>query len=489
MAEAAPSLGPEQPEGTLVAFDLEKKKAEPFVEEVSTYVVAAKSGKIAIQKQPGEIYVLDGSAPAPSNLSESKVSLDGIVIDLDPREEWTQIYYEGWRHMRDFYFDPGLAGIDWKAVRDRYATLLPRLATREDLRDLMGELIGELSTSHTYTFGGDPGVDFPRVSTGLLGADIVQDGGAFRIRRILRGDPADNVRSPLAEPGVEVHEGDYVLAVNHKPLDPASSYLAGFEGLAGKPVLLTVGDKPSPDKPREVVVTPLGDEGRLLYADWVRRTREYVLEKSGGRIGYVHIPDMDSQGLIAFTTWFYPQLDKDGMIVDCRWNRGGYVSQMILERFRRKVISFDRARGGGIETYPSRTLNGPFAVLTNEFAGSDGDIFPAAVQLEALAPVIGMRSWGGVVGIRADKAMVDGGLLTQPEFAWWDRRQGWGLENRGVIPDIELQNMPQELAKGVDAQLDRAVLEVLDLMKKNPPLRPEFGPVPKKGREAYTNEP
>jgi tricorn protease len=197
---------------------------------------------------------------------------------------------------------------------------------------------------------------------------------------------------------------------------------------------------------------------------------------------------MWQQGLIQFNTWFYPQLDREGMVVDVRWNGGGAVSQMIVERLRRRVISFDRARGGGISTYPYRTLNGPFVVITNEFAGSDGDIFPAAVQLEGLAPVIGMRSWGGVVGIRGDKPLVDGGLLTQPEFAWWDPKQGWSLENRGVIPDIELQNLPQDLAKGVDAQLDRAIQEVMKLHDLKPPVRPGFGPVRDRTRGAFAKE-
>jgi len=173
-----------------------------------------------------------------------------------------------------------------------------------------------------------------------------------------------------------------------------------------------------------------------------------VAERTGGKIGYIHLPDMMKDGLTRFDTWFYPQLDKEGMIVDARWNLGGFVSQLVLERLRRKIVSFDRSRGGGVYTYPYRTLNGPFVVLTNEFAGSDGDIFPTSVQLEKLAPVIGTRSWGGVVGIRGDKPLVDGGMVTEPEAAWWDPQQGWALENRGVIPDIEIDNRPEEVARG-----------------------------------------
>jgi tricorn protease len=220
----------------------------------------------------------------------------------------------------------------------------------------------------------------------------------------------------------------------------------------------------------------------------VRRNRELVAEKTGGRMGYVHIPNMMGEGLIEFDTWFYPQLDRQGLVVDCRSNGGGFVSEIILERLRRRPVSFSRSRGGGVTTYPYRTLNGPFVVLADQFSGSDGDIFPAAVQLEKLAPVIGQRSWGGVVGIRADKRMVDGGFLTQPEFAWWDPVLGWGLENRGVVPDIEVVNRPQELARGFDAQLDRAVAELLRLGEAHPPVEPEFGPARPRSRDEYRKE-
>jgi len=475
------------PENTLMAFDLESKKAKTFLSGISSYSLAAGKGKIAVMKRRGEIYVVDAGSP-PGDLDDAKVSLDGIVIDLDPRAEWEQMFYEAWRHERDFFWDPGMGGLDWTAIRDRYAALLPRLATREDLRDLLGELIGELNNSHTYVFGGDPGVHPRHVSTGLLGADLVREGNVYRVKRIYRGAPADNVVSPLAGPGVGIAEGDYILAVNHAPLDGSRPFYSYFENLAGHEVLLTVNDRPSASGSRDVVVKTVGNEKELRYSDWVRRNREYVAEKSGGKIGYIHIPDMWKNGLIEFNTWFYPQLDKEGMVVDARWNGGGAVSQMIVERLRRHVISFDRARGGGVSTYPAKVLNGPFVVLTNEFAGSDGDIFPAAIQREKLAPVIGMRSWGGVVGIRGDKLLVDGGFLTEPEFAWWEAKGGWTIENHGVDPDIVVQNLPQDLARGKDAQLDRAIEEVLKLHDAHPPVEPNFGPVRERTRAAFRGE-
>jgi tricorn protease len=476
------------PEATLMAFDLEKKEAKPFVEGISNFGVALKAEKVAVMKKRGEIYVLDASAPPGPDMAKSKVALDGIVIELDPREEWSQIYFEAWRQLRDFFWDPGMGGVDWKGVRDRYATLLPRLANRADLRDLMGEVIGELNNSHTYTWGGDPGVQVPQVATGVLGADLVREGDAYKVTRIYRGDPVDGVRSSLDEPGSMVSVGEYILEVNHHGFPKGLPFEASMENLAGKQVVLTVSAKPAKEGSRDVVVKALPSDSGLRYVDWVRTNREYVAEKSGGKIGYLHLPDMWKDGLIQFNTWFYPQLDREGLVVDARFNHGGAVSQMIVERLRRRIVSLDRARGGGISRWPAAVLNGPFVVLTNEFAGSDGDIFPAAIQLEKLAPVIGMRSWGGVVGIRGDKLLVDGGMVTEPEFAWWEPKRGWAIENHGVDPDIVIQNLPQDLAKGVDAQLDRALEEVLKLRKEHPPIEPEFGPARNRSREAFRNE-
>jgi tricorn protease len=467
-----------------MSFDLEKKKAKPFMEGVDSYSLAAKGGKVAVMKDKGELYVVGTDAP-PGELGDAKVSLDGMVVDLDPREEWAQMYYEAWRHERDFFWDQGMGGMNWEKVRDQYATLLPRLSSRADLQDLIGEIIGELGNSHTYTWGGDSGKNVTHVTAGLLGADVVKEGSAYKVTRIYRGDPADQVRSPLRDPGVNISEGDYIQAVNHIAFPANTPFLASFENLGNKEVVLTVSDRTSGGTTREVMVKTLYSEAQLRYADWVRHNREYVAEKTGGKIAYVHIPDMWKNGLIQFNTWFYPQLDKEGMVVDARWNGGGAVSQMIVERFRRHLVSFDRSRGGGISTYPNKVLNGPFVVLTNQFAGSDGDIFPAVIQMEKLAPVIGMRSWGGVVGIRGDKELVDGGMVTEPEFAWWDPGQGWGIENHGVNPDIEIENQPQDVARGVDAQLDRAIQEVMKLHETNPPIVPKFGPVRNRTRDVY----
>jgi tricorn protease len=475
--------GNDPPEVTLIGFDLDKRKAKPFMEDITRYRLAGD--KLAIQKK-GELYVVDAGKPPPGDeLAEHKVPLSNMVVELAPQDEWRQIFDETWRMMRDFYWDASMGGVDWRAQRDRYRTLLPRLGTRGELNDLLGELIGELATSHTYISGGDPGAELPQVSTGLLGIDAVRRGNAFEVARIYRGDPADGVRSPLEMPGVDVRTGAFILAVNHRPFAPGQPFLAAFENLADKDVVLTVNTRPDAAGARDVVVKLLGSERRLRYVDWVRRNREHVAKKTGGKVGYVHLPDMGSSGLIAFDTWFYPQIDKEALVVDVRWNGGGFVSQRILERMRRKVIAVFRSRSGAINTYPVRSVDGPFVVLTNEYAGSDGDIFPTVVQIDKLAPVIGKRSWGGVVGIRGDKPLVDGGMPTQPEFAFWDIKQRWATENRGVIPDIDVQNLPQDVARGFDAQLDRGITEVQRLMTERPAPRRDFGGVIDRSRKAF----
>jgi len=472
---------------TLMSYEIGEDDPATFMSGVNNYDLRPGAGKMAVSKGIGLIYVLGTAAP-PGDLSDALVDLGDAVIELDPREEWKQIYYEAWRGLRDFYWDAGMHGLDWEAIRDQYASMLPRLATRSDLRDLIAEMIGELSTGHTYVWGGDMKPGARMRGTGLLGAEFEREGDAFRVARIYRGGHPDRLRSPLDEPGVDIDEGDYILAVNLRPFRPDRPFEASFEDLAGREVMLTVADSLGSEDSRQVVVKPNHSDFQLLYADWVRRNREYVAEKTGGKIGYIHIPDMGGRGMVEFDTWFYPQLDKEGMIVDTRWNGGGFVSQLIIERFQRHVISWDRMRYGSISTYPYRVLNGPFVVLMNENAGSDGDIFPAVIQMEGLAPVIGKRTWGGVVGIRGVKPFIDGGVLTHPEFAWWDAKKGWALEGHGVDPDIEVDNLPQDLARGVDAQLDRGIEEVMKLHRKHPPERPDFGPAPDRSRKAYLNE-
>ncbi len=467
---------------TLMAFDLEKRKAKPFLEEVNAYRLAGN--KLAIQKDK-DFFVIEAGGAPPEKLGEAKVPMNNLVVELVPQEEWKQIFDETWRMMRDFYWDANMGGVNWQEQRDKYRALLPRLGSRSELNDLLGELIGELATSHTYISGGDAGYELPPVTTGLLGVDVVRKGAGFEVTHVYRGDPVDGVRSPLSEAGVNLGVGTVILAVNRRPFRADEPFLAAFANLADKDVVLTVNTRAELKGARDVVVRPLATERKLRYAEWVRKNREYVSQKTGGKVAYLHLPNMSLEGLVAFDTWFYPQTDKQALIVDVRWNGGGFVSQRILEHMRRKVVAAFRGRSGVFSTYPSRTIDGPFVVLTNEYAGSDGDIFPTVVQLDKLAPVIGKRSWGGVIGIRADKPLVDGGVPTQPEFAFWDAKQLWGTENRGVVPDIEVQNLPQDIVRAIDAQLDRGLTELQRLMTLRPPTKRDFTQIPDRSRKAF----
>jgi tricorn protease len=488
MAESGDFFTPAPTANALMQYSLEDKESKEFVANIGSFQIAAKGAKMVIRKDGGLFVVATAAPPGPA-LAEGAVDLSGLVVELDPRQEWAQIYNESWRQMREFYWDEEMSGVDWDAIRKQYATLLPRLAARADLSDLISQVFGEMNTSHTYVMGGDAGVRVPRLANGLLGAELVRENDhAYEVKRILRGADPDRVVSPLDVPGVDIDEGDFVLAVNGKAIESDRPLLAYLENLAGKDVVLTVGDKPEMKNSREVVVTPIGHEGELRYAEWVRLNREYVLEKTDGKMGYIHVPDMMNRGMIEFNTWFYPQLDKEGMIVDMRWNGGGSFSQIMLERFRRELTSFSYYRGGAIGNYPDDVLNGPFVVLVNESSGSDGDIFPQAIQLEGLAPVIGSRTWGGVNGITGLRPLVDGGLVTQSQVAWWDRKDGWGLENRGVIPDIEIKTLPQDIARGLDTQLDRGLEELLRLHRDNPPQKPDFKESMRRSRDSYRRE-
>jgi tricorn protease len=480
------------PPSSLWAYSLHDRQLNLFATGVDAFDLPMHGASMALVRG-GNIAVVSATATGPGDPSAGAVDLSNVVAELDPAAEWRQIFFEAWRLQRDFFWDPALGGVAWEAERDRYAALLPRISTRGELTDLLGELIGELGTSHTYVWGGDPGQGGRWTSTGQLGAALSRvataaHGPGLRIDRIYRADPLDGVPSPLLEPGVGVREGEIVVAVQHQPLRVDQPIEATFVNLAGRRVVLTVAADANATTTRDVAVTLLYDDAALRYADHTRATRAYVAERTAGKVGYLHVPDMGVPGLIAFERWLYPQSDKDGLIVDVRWNRGGFVSQLLLEKLRRPILGFHFTRGGAMARYPAAARGGPFVVLTNGFAGSDGDIFPRAVQLEGLAPVIGERSWGGVVGIRMDKALVDGGALAQPEYAFWFRESGWGVENHGVDPDIVVPWGPRAAARGLDPQIDRAIDEVLARIAAEPPLQGGADPKPRKDRAAYEDE-
>jgi tricorn protease len=471
----------ERENGKLETYDLKKRKQETFIDGMRTYTLS-RDGSMIAWKKAKEILVADASSKPDIEKLEEKIDLKVLPLQVNPDDEWKQIFAEAWRLQRDFYWAENMVGVDWPAMRVKYEKLLPRVATRGELNDLIGQLIGELGTSHTYVFGGDNAFTPPKPTpVGVLGADIEVEPstGMHKFVRVLRPEVWEtDIKAPLTLSHANVKEGEYLIAVNGRDLAPTDNAEQRLTNLAGVQVLLTVCSKPDKTDARDIQVETLDDDFKLRYADWCRRKREYVHEKTGGKVGYFHIPDMGGNGLVRFIKGFYPQLTKDALIIDDRNNHGGFVSQMIIEKLNRRAWAFDKPRRGILGTYPERVHLGHKCVLIDEHAGSDGDIFPDSFRTLGLGPLIGKRTWGGVIGIRADKAFVDAGVSTQPEFAWFDLKRGWGIENYGVDPDIEVEFTPDDRIAGKDPQLDRGIEEMLKAIKEKPVQRPTVPPYP-----------
>ena len=467
--------------GKLHLFDLEKEK-ETELGEVAGFRVSADRKKMLV-KVGSDLAILDLPS-AKLDLTDRKLSLSDLKVRLDRRAEWNQIYNECWRQMRDFLFDPKLHGVDWAGMRRRYEPLLAHVQHRADLTFIIGEMIGELNIGHAYVGGGDlPKPE--RIPLGLLGAVIRPDAsGYFRIERILRGHNWDSkYRSPLTEIGVEIRTGDYILAVQGQSTRSMTDLYSALVGTAGKPVVLRVNREPKEEGARDQTVIPTADEHPLYYLDWVLGNIEKVEKASGGKIGYVHVPDMGVPGLNEFAKFYYPQLHKEALVVDCRGNGGGNVSPMIIERLRREPAMWTVARNGAVNVDPSGQVLGPKVLLIDQHSASDGDIVGYRFRKHRLGPIIGQRSWGGVVGIRGSLPLLDGGILNRPEFSRFDlEAKEWIMEGTGVEPDIEVDNDPTREFSGTDDQLNRAIDELKKAMESKPVKVPQPPAYPNKSK-------
>ncbi len=471
------------PKRTLATYSLKDRK-ETDLGRVEAYEISADGKKmlVKIEKEYGVIDV----PTAKIEIKDHKLKLTGLDVWVDHHAEWAQIYAECWRQMRDFFYAPNMHGVDWPAMREKYAALLPYVNHRNDLTYLIGELISELNIGHAYVGTGER-PEPARIKLGLLGAEVSRDATSksYRIDRILRGENwADRTRSPLTEIGVDVKAGDFILAINGRPVAKMASIYEGLIGTAGKQVSLRVNGKPVDEGARDVTVVPIGDESALRYYAWVQHNIDYVTQKTGGKVGYVHIPDMGRPGLNEFAKHFYPQLRKKALIIDVRGNGGGNVSPMIIERLRRELVMVNIARNGVPRPNPGDMLVGPMVTLLNEYSASDGDIFPFRFKSLGMGKLIGKRSWGGVVGIRGSLPLIDGGTLNRPEFAPYGKDgEGWVMEGHGVDPDIVVDNDPAREAKGEDQQLDKGIEVIVEELKTKgrelPPVPPY--PVKKQG--------
>jgi len=464
------------------SYDLEKKK-EADHGRISGYEISA-DGKKMLVSQGGSYGIID--LPSGPIKIEDTIDLSGMTTRLDRRAEWLQIYRECWRQMRDFFFAPNMHGVNWESMRLRYEPLARAVYHRHDLNYVIGELIGELNVGHAYVGGGDiPPV--PRtMAVGMLGGILERDPGSgfYRIARILEGQnwPGGDA-SPLTRLGVDVKEGEYLVAIEGRSTADMLDMYEALMGTVGKQVLLSVNATPTLDGAREVTVIPISDELSLYYTSWVEDNIRKVTEATSGRVGYIHVPDMGVNGLNEFVKRYYPQLRKEALIIDVRGNGGGNVSPMLIERLLREPVFFDMARNTAVGTDPGGLHLGPKICLVNEFSASDGDIFPYRFKHHKIGPLIGKRSWGGVVGIRGSLPLVDGGSLNKPEFANFDPAgKEWVIEGHGVDPDIVVDNDPAKEYDGIDQQLDKAIEVALAELEKNPVKVPEVPPFPDKSK-------
>ncbi len=463
---------------TLNVFVMEDQKKHAFLEGIDGYDITPDGKKMIIQK--GGNYEIIDAAGEKAKTGDNVLNLSDLDMKVDQRAEWKQIYEECWRLQRDFFYDSTMHGVDWRKMHDRYAPLLDHVDHRFDLTYVLGEMIGELATGHTYVGGGE----FYRPEAnkvGLFGINFAVDSTSrrYRIGRILEGQNwRGDRRSPLTEPGMTASRGDYIIAINGTPLYIDRHPYSLTENTAGQTVSITLSK--SPDGANSWVIEPktLDNETGLRYHDWVMQKTRYTDSVSNGRIGYVHIPDMGAPGLKQFASTFYPQIRKEGLVVDVRWNGGGFVSQLIIERLRRVLSGLGKSRNFDETTYPSTVFHGYMACLCNEHSASDGDNFPHHFRSYGLGPVIGKRTWGGVVGIRGHRPLVDGGFMNTPEFAKYDFDRKWIIENRGVEPDIEVEYPPEIVYKGGDPQIDRAVEEIMKQIKAAPKVIPPPPSVP-----------
>lgn len=463
----------------LLMYDLVELK-ETNLGEADGYEISADQKKMLVAKEKA-YYIID--VPKAKIDLKDKLDLSGMEVKLDRRQEWTQIYNECWRQMRQFFYAPNMHGVDWEAMRKKYEPLLPYVNHRADLTYIIGEMIGELNVGHTYVGGGDM-PKAKRIQTGLLGARLVRDPQSkyYRITKIFRGRNWDKTtRSPLTEIGVNAKEGDYILAVDGKPTNEMNDIYEALVNTADKQVKLRLNSKPTEKGSREVTVVPTGDEATLYYYDWVERNMKKVEQATNGKVAYIHVPDMGTRGLNEFVKHFYPQLRKKALIIDVRGNGGGNVSPLLIERLRREIAMVSIARNNVPTPEPSAMLWGPKVCLIDEFSASDGDIFAYRFRKYNLGKLIGKRTWGGVVGIRGTLRLLDGGFLNRPEFSRYDDVTGeWIMEGHGVDPDIYVDNDPAKEYAGIDEQLNKAIEVILEELKTQEKTLPPVPPYPKK---------
>jgi len=462
-------------------FELKDRKTETIIAEADDFEVSADGKKIAWRlREQWNMGSATGKLLSPA---EGKLRVESIETKADPRAEWKQIYEEVWRINRDYFYDPHMHGVNWKAMHDKYAQFLPDVATRSDLNRVIQWLCSELAVGHHRGGGGDNFIEAKPVPGGLLGADYEIANGRYRFKKIYGGlNWNPTLRAPLTEPGLNVKVGEYLLAVDGRPLAPPTNLYGAFENTANRSIEITVGPNADGKGARHITVVPVASEDALRNRDWVEGNLRKVNAATDGRVAYVYVPNTASLGHTYFKRYFYPQAYKDAIIIDERFNGGGSLADYYIELLQKQEIAWWAMRYGADMKTPSASIQGPRAMLIDETAGSGGDLLPWMFRKNKLGPLIGKRTWGGLVGILGFPVLLDGGTITAPNLAFWTREGGWGVENEGVPPDIEVDQNPADVIAGRDPQLEKAIEVIKAELAKSPPSRPARPAYPDKSR-------
>jgi tricorn protease len=457
---------------SLKRFDFEEKEVILVKDEISGYAMSVDGKKLLLHGPDQDLLTADIA----EEIEAKPLDTSDVKAFINPRDEWRQIFDETWRMEKQFFYAENMHGIDWQAVRNRYQQFLPHVSTREDLNLLLVDMIAELQVGHNRIGGGDTHHE-DEVNIGLLGADLRIENNNYRIKKIYTGERWNPfLKSPLAPPGIGVSEGDYILAVNGVALDADTNIFSLLAQTVGKQVTLSVSKTTSQRKSREIVVEPIADEYLLRLWNWIEENRQYVEEKTDGRVGYVYVPDTADDGFTYFNRMFFTQIDKEAMIIDERSNSGGQAANYITDVLSRVYLGSWKDRDGLVFDTPGGALYGPKVMLIDQDAGSGGDFLPYAFKHQQLGKLIGTRTWGGLIGAAANPELIDGGGLSVPFFRFFNTEGEWRIENEGVAPDIEVDLEPDAVNRGIDTQLDRAIAEVMSQLENFQPIKQKQAP-------------
>jgi tricorn protease len=451
---------------TFYRFDLKTRKTEKLMDGVRSFDLSANGEKMLVRQGNRWFIAASGAAPKPG---EGTIKVEDMEARIDPRAEWKQMYREVWRIERDFFYDPSHHGLNLEAAAQKYEPYMENIASRADLSYLFQEMLGELTVGHLYVAGGAT-PDVKRTTVGLLGADYKIENGRYRFAKIYQGENWNpGLRAPLTEPGVNVSPGEYLLAVNGRDVRPPANIYSFFEETANKSVVLRVGPDPGGANSREVTVVPVANEGQLRTRSWMEDNRRKVDQLSGGTVAYVYLPNTAEAGYTNFNRYYFAQTGKQAAVIDERFNGGGAVADYIVDYLNRPLLSGWATRNGEVFTTPQNAIFGPKVMVINEYAGSGGDALPWMFRQRGVGPLVGKRTWGGLVGIFGFPPLIDGGMVTAPNLAFFNvKTNEWEIENHGVAPDVDVEYDPAGVRAGHDPQLEKAVEMVMAELKKKP---------------------